>query len=382
LSVKDCEACIAEGDAEKLLQLITNDKGAMQAFVSMENAEDATSCFAIITALVVKTGTEQSMVQKLAGAVVGVPNSSQATVARKLCLLSVLYNMQSEKIDTLTQMFVAAGSYPDVFLTDESALGALLVAQDTGMPMAPAVPRLVSYLDKWQVSLKEKRKLLEAIASVLPDSRKQLFLLLLVESYNGSSGGDGIVDATGRQAALQVAVGAIQDPIKLFRQQRNILALPAVQTLQQDQSALWKLLKIFQEGKLSDFQSYLKQNGGAATLTQWGLDADACEKHMKVLSLCSLAAEHEEIPYQVIADTLAITPDKVESQVILAVNSGLLEAKMDQLTQKVMVERCVVRKFDIEEWKGLQKRLQTWKDNVGSILEALKQSEAATTAVP
>ena len=95
---------------------------------------------------------------------------------------------------------------------------------------------------------------------------------------------------------------------------------------------------------------------------------------MKVLSLCSLAAEHEEIPYQVIADTLGIRLDMVESQVISAVNSGLLEAKMDQLTQKVLVQHCVVRKFDIEEWKGLQKYMQTWKANVGSILEALKQS--------
>ena len=374
LSVKDCEDCISQGDAEKLLQIITSDAAALQAFVTMDNTEEATSCFAIIAALVVKTGTEHSMVQKLAGGIIGVPNSSEAAVSRKLSLLSVLYNMQSEKVDTLTQMFLAAGSYPDVFLTEESTLGALLVTPDGDTALTPPAPRIVSYLDKWQTSVAARRKLLEAIASVLPDNRKQQFLLLLVQSYGQD------IDAAGRQAAVQAAVGVIRDPIGLFRQQRNLLSLPAIQTLEKEKPALWTLLKIFQEGKLSDFQAYLQQSSGGSTLIQWGLDPASCEKHMRILSLCSLASEHEEIPYQVIADTLAISPDAVEGQVIAALNSGLLEAKMDQLTQKVMVERCVVRKFDIEEWKGLQKRLQTWKNNVGGVLEALKQSKVATAS--
>ena len=41
LSLKDCEACISGGDADKLLQIITKDAGAMQAFLTMENAEEA-----------------------------------------------------------------------------------------------------------------------------------------------------------------------------------------------------------------------------------------------------------------------------------------------------------------------------------------------------
>jgi translation initiation factor 3 subunit M len=65
----------------------------------------------------------------------------------------------------------------------------------------------------------------------------------------------------------------------------------------------------------------------------------------------------------------------VESWVIAAVGSGLLEAKMDQLVQKVMVERCVVRQFDMNQWKILQNRLQAWKKNVGGVLDSLKQSQ-------
>jgi translation initiation factor 3 subunit M len=138
---------------------------------------------------------------------------------------------------------------------------------------------------------------------------------------------------------------------------------------------LLALLKVFQEGKLEDYQSFIKSNGGDSVLTQWGLVPDECTRHIRILSLCSLAAEHEEIPYQVVADTLQTSPGDVEKWVIAAVSSGLLSAKMDQLQQQVIVERCVVRKFDMEQWKALQSRLRLWKQNVGGILEAYKQSQ-------
>ena len=119
----------------------------------------------------------------------------------------------------------------------------------------------------------------------------------------------------------------------------------------------------------------MQSKGGDSVLAQWGLSADDCSRHMRILSLCSLAAEHEEIPYSTVAETLQLTDaGDVEKWVIAAVSSGLLSAKMDQLQQKVMVERSVVRKFDMEQWKALQSRLHLWKQNVGGILEAYKQS--------
>jgi translation initiation factor 3 subunit M len=125
---------------------------------------------------------------------------------------------------------------------------------------------------------------------------------------------------------------------------------------------------------LEDYHSFVKSNGGEGVLAQWGLSSDECIRHMRILSLCSLAAEHEEIPYQVVADTLQTTPADVEKWVIAAVSSGLLSAKMDQLQEKVIVESCVVRKFDMDQWKALQSRLRLWKQNVGGILDAYKQS--------
>lgn len=143
-------------------------------------------------------------------------------------------------------------------------------------------------------------------------------------------------------------------------------------------------MTIFQEGKLEDYNAFVKENGGeSAVLVPYGLSSDDCIRFIRILSLCSLAAEHEEIPYSTIAQTLQLpSEDDVESWVIAAVSSGLLVAKMDQLEQKVMVERAVVRKFDIEQWKALQSRLNLWKQNVSGILEGFKQTQAGAVPNP
>lgn len=97
---------------------------------------------------------------------------------------------------------------------------------------------------------------------------------------------------------------------------------------------------------------------------------------MCLLSLVSLAGEHEEIPYSAIASTLSIGEDEVEQWVIKAVSSGLMEAKMDQLRKVVLVERCAVRQFGMKEWTSLKTRLDTWKVNVKGVLDALEKSGA------
>jgi translation initiation factor 3 subunit M len=101
-----------------------------------------------------------------------------------------------------------------------------------------------------------------------------------------------------------------------------------------------------------------------------------CEVHMRLLTVCSLANNYEaDIPYQEIATAAQQDVSQVESTVIQAIRTGLLQAKMDQLNQTVMVERSVVRQFDIDQWKKLHARLTTWKANVGGILDTLKQQQ-------
>lgn len=181
------------------------------------------------------------------------------------------------------------------------------------------------------------------------------------------------VDDEVRAAAKQAAVGAICDPVTLFNEQRIIMSLPPVTALKSTDGEIYQLLEIFQQGKLEDFQSF--QNSNPSALSNNNISEEDAIRNMRLLSLCSLATEHEEIPYDAIAQTLQVEQSEVENWVISAVSSGLLSAKMDQLHHVVMVERCVVRRFGIEQWKILQERLNVWKKNVRTVLDGLKQSQ-------
>lgn len=354
--VQECEACISGGDAAKLMATIVAEKGAIEA-LSLD--DEAVSVVSLLAALLDRA-KDSKLVDTLAESLIQVSTDTTKTIA----LMATLYNMRSdavEKIGLMVKMIrMAAESQPSLLEPHASVLGKWMDAS-----------RLREMMDEWKVEPAARRPLYLAASMGAPNPvAKQRFTLLVLGTYASSD-----LDAEGLKISEQVAIGAIRDPVSLFEQQRNILSLPAIQALERTSAPLFALLKVFQEGKLEDYNAFVASNGGFGVLKQWGeVSSENCVRYMRILSLCSLASEHEEIPYQVVADTLQTSLDDVESWVIAAVSSGLLSAKMDQLQNKVVVQRCVVRKFDMEQWKAVQTRLHAWKKNVGGILEAYRQS--------
>lgn len=153
-----------------------------------------------------------------------------------------------------------------------------------------------------------------------------------------------------------------------------MLKLPAIAALGKKSPLLYSLLTIFTEGKLEDYQAFCSKNGDAV-LTEHGLSSEECTRNMRLLSLCSLASEKQEIPYSEIVSALAVGEHEVEEWVIAAKGSGLMDAKMDQIREIIVVERCVVRKFGLEQWVALQTKLNLWKANVRAVLDGLKESQ-------
>lgn len=347
--VQDCEQCLLNGDAAGLLKVIISDQGAMNELLNGEEAS-----FSLLAALLERVSVAEQEVQ-LADALATAVENQLTDKDKQLRLLSSLYNLRSrpnEKCALLVRMVALAPS-----LTGR--LGEL-------------VEDLVSLLDGWSIELKERRPLYRVIAQK-DESKKQKFTLLLIETYTDPSQ----IDKEGLDAAKDAAIGAIRDPVTLFQQQRGMLSTPAIKALEGNNETkdLYDLLEIFQEGKLQQYRDFKKDK----VLSKYSLNEEECTRNIRILSLCSLATESEEVPYNVVAKTLDVSENEVESWVIAAVSSGLLSAKMDQMEQRIMVERSVVRKFDMIQWKALQSQLQIWKHNVNGILEALKQSDLAVT---
>ena len=102
---------------------------------------------------------------------------------------------------------------------------------------------------------------------------------------------------------------------------------------------------------------------------------------MRLLSLCSLAAEHDAIPYDTIVGTLQIEKGEVEHWVVKAVISKLLDARLDQLRETVLVHRSALRMFSQGKWSDLQGKLNAWKANVRSLLQSVQAARSKRDGV-
>jgi translation initiation factor 3 subunit M len=381
-----CAALLSSGDFGEVLTTIFSSSFAIQSLMNIESTTELMSAVSLLVSMILKIEIptdRQAVTLQFVDTICAGPTDELSMAERRIAVISVLYNMLEirQKCMLLNRMFQLAGHHADVLLQPGTTLGRLISSPtndaatlSTGVVVTP-LPPIVTLLNSWKehVNVTERRALYSCICSALleTDRRKQLFLLLLVESYSDAAS----VDDGAMTVAQEAAVGAIRDPVSLFRYQRDLLSRPAILALQQRDSDLFGLLTIFQEGTVSDYEAFLSSRGDADTLlSKWGLNPTACLRYVRILSLCSLAVGRESISYSEISQSLHLSEsDKVESWVIAAVSSGLLQAKMDQLAQVVTVERCVVRKFDVDQWKSLQSKLTAWKDHLGGILSALQQ---------
>ena len=120
---------------------------------------------------------------------------------------------------------------------------------------------------------------------------------------------------------------------------------------------------------------------GDAFFSSHGLDAKLLQDKMRMLSMCSLVTDREEVKYEEVAAALAIETDDVEQWVVRCTTARLLDARMDQLRQVLVVSRCVHRSFGGEaQWKALQSKLGAWKTNVRAMIDALAKQRSATGA--
>lgn len=62
-------------------------------------------------------------------------------------------------------------------------------------------------------------------------------------------------------------------------------------------------------------------------------------ENIRLLTLCSLGAEVEELSYELAARELQVGEDEVEYWVVLAIKRKMMDARMDQLHRVIKI-RC------------------------------------------
>ncbi|KAK4776794.1 hypothetical protein SAY86_005482 [Trapa natans] len=243
--------------------------------------------------------------------------------------------------------------------------------------IVPSFKKIDGFLKEWNLNLNEQRDLFLAMSNVAKEckgSAKDSFKFLI--KYLATFSGE---DAATMSEAKEQSVKAIIDFLKapdVF--QCDLLDMPAVAQLENDSqySSVYQLLRIFLTQKLDSYLEYHAVN--SSLLKDYGLVHEDCVIKMRLMSLVDLgSSESGRIPYAVIRDTLQLNDDEVEFWVVKAISSKLLDCKMDQMNQVIIVSRCSERVFGQRQWELLRSKLATWKENVASVIATIQVNKIA-----
>ncbi|KAG0625071.1 hypothetical protein M758_2G025500 [Ceratodon purpureus] len=269
----------------------------------------------------------------------------------------------------------------------------LAVAGKVPELIVPTFKRMDSFIQEWNVSESDKRDIFLSATNILKDQKgytkdSYTFLVKYLATFAAA-------DSSYLNEAKEEAVRAVLEFVKspdMFQKHRSgdqsiylcdLLDMPAVKQLERDSkyAPVYRLLEIFLTGRLSDYLEF--QAADAATLKNYGLVHEECVTKMRLMSLVGLATSSSgEIPYVVIRDTLKVADDEVEYWIVRAIAAKLLEAKMDQLRQVVIIGRCTERVFGPAQWQELRRGLSGWKENINNVSRIIAHAKAAQGGIP
>ncbi|KAK6128609.1 hypothetical protein DH2020_037652 [Rehmannia glutinosa] len=188
------------------------------------------------------------------------------------------------------------------------------------------------------------------------------FLVKYLETFSGD---DALTVAEAKEEAVHAVIEFVKAP-DMF--QGDLLDMPAIAQLEKDPkyAPVYQLLKIFLTQRLDAYLDFHSANSDF--LTSYDLGSN----------------ESGQIPYSLIKETLQIEDSEVEPWIVKAITAKLIDCRIDQINQVVIVSRCTERVFGVHEWQFLRSKLATWRGNIANVIstiQANKITEDGTQAV-
>ncbi|KAB2033723.1 hypothetical protein ES319_D04G039200v1 [Gossypium barbadense] len=241
--------------------------------------------------------------------------------------------------------------------------------------IVPSFKKIDSFLKEWNIGVKDQRNLFLTIANVLKENKSSgkdsfKFLTKYLATFSGE---DSCVIGEAKEEAIRAVIEFVKAPDTFWC---DLLDMPAVGQLEKDAkyALVYQLLKIFLTQRLDAYLEF--QAANSTLMKSYGLVHEDCITKMRLMSLVDLGSnESGQIPYALIKDALRINDDEVELWIVKAITAKLIDCKMDQMNQVVIVSRCTERIFGQHQWHSLRLKLATWRGNVASLISTIQANK-------
>jgi len=240
----------------------------------------------------------------------------------------------------------------------------------------PTVQNVDDWLEEWGVTPAQKRDLYKLLRNSLNASGQHTdshtFLLKLLKTYENSSAQE---LASVKDLATAAIVESIR--IKTIFQVDDLLRLKAIEQLKSE--LIYQLLEIFAHQGYKEYMDLY--NAQKENIEKIGLSHDDNVFKLRLITLATLAATQEEIPYSTFASSLLVPETEVEKWVLDAIRFKLIEAKIDQLKSVVLISKTTYRVFGDSQWRLLKIKLEAWKLRTTEVLQVIQNAKVAAQSL-
>lgn len=231
--------------------------------------------------------------------------------------------------------------------------------------------QIPSWLAQWRCDGAQSRELYHTLSGVLtaPSRVKQFveFQTKYLATFNGASA----TELASVEKDVVHLLSTVVCHAEIFKAP-ELLTLDAVNHLAG--KPVHDLFKLMFSADMSVYTAW--RDAHQAEFAALGFDAEQVSRKMRLLTLASLCARHSVIDFATISSALQVPADHIEIWIIGVISAGLVEAKIDEVHQKLIVSRSTHTEFGMPQWVELQKKLQAWNTNVQGVQTVLDDVRA------
>jgi len=245
-------------------------------------------------------------------------------------------------------------------------------------------------LNELSINLKQKRNVYGLILKNIRDWQITYVYDYWIKYFSAFDADEPIPEEI-KEEACNAIISIFKDPEIILTEQlfttKAITALKGFQNAIKSQNpnqqfkfdCCYKLLEIYTKLGYNELKDFQANEDTQNFLSSLGLNLDEITYKIRLLTLNSLASVNSVLTYGHIAKSLEIEETDVELYVIDATSSGILEARIDQLNQTILIRHAPSRHFDSIQWDSLNDKLDKWKENISHLLTVLRASKGSET---
>lgn len=156
----------------------------------------------------------------------------------------------------------------------------------------------------------------------------------------------------------------------------ELLALKAVKLLATKEKEFYAFFNLFITSDARDFKGQLQGYSKILQAEQISLEEAINKK--SYLQICTLSTETStNFKYSELSKLLNIDEDGIEEWAIEAIQNKIIDAKIDQFNEEIIIKSHIMREIKTPEWRAIQGKIQLWKEK----FQAMRHVLAATESV-